>query len=84
MAKKNYNRTTAELIEMIKDSFDNMDKLIGKTKDKNFISEYTSARIVIDLGYRHDKPEEETTNEGAKEEDKKDDEEKKDDEKKEE
>lgn len=58
VAVKNQHRSTKELMELIKVSFVNIDKLIININDKDFESEYKSARIIIELGSRHIKPKE--------------------------
>ncbi|KAA5536454.1 hypothetical protein F0919_01955 [Taibaiella lutea] len=62
VAVKNQHRSTKELMELIKKSFYNMDRLMANINNKDFESEYKSARIIIGLGSRHEKPKEENDN----------------------
>ena len=69
---KEHHYTTSQIIRMLKDVFENMDDLLNVFEGTSFLNEYTSARIVIERGSRHHKPDEaDETSENAddKEED---------------
>lgn len=46
---KNYNRKSADIMKLIKESFDNMQDLLSSFKNTDFTNEFISARMVIDL-----------------------------------
>lgn len=54
--RKQHNYTTGQIIDLLRQTLFKMDKLINIFNGSTLVHEYKSARIIIDLGFRHNPP----------------------------